>query len=183
MQGYTRIEELLENLYQIIESSKSSNFFSKNLKKEEALAILDEIANNLPRELAEANKILKNASKIIDDAEYEGKRIIKEAQERAELLASEHNIIRIAEEKAQIAKKEASEFYIGTKSAAVKYADTSMAEAEKSLQKSLEEISSIFKMMEERLNLEIDAIYKDRQQVKELEQEFPIEVEQIYKDR
>lgn len=183
MQDYVRVDELIEDLYQIIEEYKEGGFFSKNFDKERALTYLDEIRNNLPRELKDANKILKNASKIIEDANYEAKRIIKDAEERAELLSSEHNIIRIAEEKAQIARKEASEFYIATKTAAVKYADLSMAEAEKSLQQTLEEVSSIFKLIEERLNSEIDAIYNDRQQVKGLEEDFPKEVNSIYQGR
>lgn len=184
MQDYTRVDDLLEDLYQIIEAHKGGGFFGgKSFDKDEAIAILEDIRNNLPRELKDANKILKNATKIIEDAEYEAKRIIKSAEEKAEFLASEHNIIRIAEEKAQIAKKEASEFYIGTKTAAVNYADSSMSDAERSLQQSLEEISLIFKAMEERLNSEIDAIYKDRQQMKDMEGDFISEIEQIFRDR
>ncbi|MDE6181617.1 MAG: hypothetical protein K2F59_00240 [Eubacteriales bacterium] len=184
MQEYTRVDDLIEDLYEVIEEHKGGGFFGgKSFDKKEAIEILEDIRNNLPRELKDANKVLKNANKIIEDAEYEAKRIIKMAEEKAEFLASEHNIIRIAEEKAQIARKEASEFYIGTKTAAINYADASMSHAEKALQNSLEEIAKIFKYMEERLSLEIDAIYEDRQQMKEMEGDFISEIEQIFKDR
>ena len=184
MQDYTRVDDLIEDLYQLIEEHKGGGFFGgKSFDKDEAISILDNIRNNLPRELKEANKILKNASKIIEAAEYDAKKIIKTAEEKAEFIASEHNIIRIAEEKAQIAKKEASEFYIGTKRAAINYADASMSDAEQSLQQSLEEISAIFKGMEERLTAEIDAIYKDRQQIKEIEGDFIDEIDQIFKTK
>lgn len=184
MEDYGRIDDLIEHLYQMIEEHRAGVFFSgKSFDKEEALAILEEIRNNLPREIKDANKILKNADKIMEDAHYEGKRIIKAAEEKAEFLSSEHNIMKIAEERAQIAKKEVSEFYIATKTAAVNYADESMLDAEETLQKSLQQINKIFKTVEERLTYEIDAIRSDRKQIQDMQGNFTYEIEQIFRNR
>lgn len=183
MQEYNRVENLIEDLYQIIEEYRGGGLFGgKYFDKEDAIDILEEIRNNLPREINDAKKIIKNANKIKEDAEKEAMKIIRMAEEQAQIIVSEHNILKLAEEQAQIAKKEASEFYIATKTAAVDYADASMAKGEKSLQITLEEISNIFKEIEHKISNEIDNIYGDRNSIKDMQQNFVSELDEIFRN-
>lgn len=184
MQDYNRVADLLEDLYQIIEDYRSGvTLGGKPLDKDMAIDILEDIRNNLPRELKDANNILKNGQKIIKDAQDEAQRIIKAAEEKADFISSEHEIIKIAEQKAQIAKKEAAEYYLSMKTAAINYANASMLAGEEALQASLKSISAIFKGVEESLSREIDAIYTDRQAIREYEDKFAAEIDDILRNR
>lgn len=184
MQDYNRVADLLEDLYQIIENYKAGmTIGGKPLDKEGAIDILEDIRNNLPRELKEASNILKNGQKIIKDAHDEAQRIIKAAEEKADFISSEHEIIKIAEQKAQIAKKEAAEYYLSMKSASINYANSSMLACEEALQASLKSISAIFKSLEESFSKEIDAIYADRQAIREYEDKFAVEIEEILRNK
>lgn len=182
MQEYNRVENLLEDLYQIIEEYKGGGLFSgKSFDKDDAIDILEEIRNNLPKEINDAKKIIKNANKIKIDAEKDAIKIIKMAEEQAQMIVSEHNIIKLAETQAQMIKKEASEFYIATKTAAVDYADASMLKGEKSLKISLEELSNIFKEIENKISDEIDNIYNDRNAIKDMQNNFNSELEHFFR--
>ena len=182
MQEYNRVENLLEDLYQIIEEYRGGGLFGgKSFDKDDAIDILEEIRNNLPREINDAKKIIKNSNKIKEDAEKEAIKIIQMAEEQAQMIVSEHNIVKLAEAQAQITRKEASEFYIATKTAAVDYADASMLKGEKALKISLEELSNIFKDIENRISDEIDNIYTDRNAIKDMQNNFASELEHFFR--
>ena len=76
MQEYKKVDDLIDELFAMIDESKTGGIFGgKGLDKEEAFTILDEIRYNLPRELKEAKKILDNADKILQDANLEANKI------------------------------------------------------------------------------------------------------------
>lgn len=167
MQEYTKIDDLLEDLYQLISECKSGGFFGgKVLDKDEAFNILEEIRYNLPRELKEAKKIIDNADKIIQDAQFEANKIVKISEDQAESLVSDHQITKMAREAEEIKRKEMKEFVTEMRDGAISYADRCLSEAEKELQASLNEVLRISKDLEEKLTREIDTIYRNRQEIK-----------------
>ncbi len=167
MQEYTKVDDLIDELYNIINESKSGSIFGgKGLDKEEAFQILEDIRYNLPRELKEAKKIIDNADKILQDAELEANKIIKMAEEEAQVIVSEHNITRIAKAREEEKRKEMKEYVTEMRDGAINYADRCLLDVEKILQQSLDEIVYITKNMEEKLAQELNRVYKNRQEIK-----------------
>lgn len=168
MHEYERVDDLLDDLFQLISQSKSGILFcgGKNLDKDEAFNILEDIRYNLPRELKEARKIIDNADKILQDANIEANKIMKIAEEQAEMMVSEHNIMKMAKEREEIKRREMKEFVMEMREGAINYADKCLLDVERVLHNSLNEINYIVKHMEERLSQEIDRIYKNRQEIK-----------------
>lgn len=167
MQEYRKVDDLIDELFTMIDESKSGSIFGgKGLDKEEAFNILDDIRYNLPRELKEAKKILDNADKILQDANLEANKIIKMAEEEAQTLVSEHNITRLAQMMEENKRKEMKEYVTEMRDGAINYADSCLLDVEKILQQSLMQINHITKNIEDSLSQELDRIYKNRQEIK-----------------
>lgn len=167
MQEYRKVDDLIDELFTMIDESKSGSLFGgKGLDKEEAFNILDDIRYNLPRELKEAKKILDNADKILQDAHLEANKIIKMAEEEAQTLVSEHNITRLAQMMEENKRKEMKEYVTEMRDGAINYADSCLLDVEKILQQSLMQINHITKNIEDSLSQELDRIYKNRQEIK-----------------
>lgn len=167
MQEYKKVDDLIDELFAMIDESKTGGIFGgKGLDKEEAFTILDEIRYNLPRELKEAKKILDNADKILQDANLEANKIIKMAEEEAQTLVSEHNITRLAQMMEENKRKEMKEYVTEMRDGAINYADSCLLDVEKILQQSLAQINHITKNIEDSLSQELDRIYKNRQEIK-----------------
>lgn len=167
MQEYTKVDDLLDDLFTLINESKSVSIFGgKGIDKDEAFNILDEIRYNLPRELKEAKKIIDNADKILQDAHLEADKIIKMAEEKVQVLISNHNITKMAKAMEENKRREMKEYVTEMRDGAINYADSCLLDVEKILQESLKEINYITKNMEERISQEIERIYKNRQEIK-----------------
>ena len=167
MQEYTKVDDLLDDLFTLINESKSGSLFGgKGIDKDEAFNILDEIRYNLPRELKEAKKIIDNANKILQDAHLEADKIIKMAEEKVQVLISNHNITKMAKAMEENKRREMKEYVTEMRDGAINYADSCLLDVEKILQESLKEINYITKNMEERISQEIERIYKNRQEIK-----------------
>ena len=167
MQEYTKVDDLIDELFTLINESKSGSLFGgKGIDKDEAFNILEDIRYNLPRELKEAKKIIDNADKIIQDANLEANKIIKMAEEEAENMVSEHNITKMAKIMEENKRKEMKEYVTEMRDGTISYADSCLLDVEKILQASLNEINYITKNMEERLSQELERIYKNRQEIK-----------------
>lgn len=167
MQEYTKVDDLIDELFAIIDSSKGGSLFGgKGIDKEEAFNILEDIRYNLPRELKEAKKIIDNADKILQDANLEANKIIKMAEEDAQAMVSEHNIIKLAKIMEENKRREMKEYVTEMRDGAINYADRCLLDVEKVLQGSLNEINHIAKTIEERLSIEIERVYQNRQEMK-----------------
>lgn len=168
MNEYAKLNDLLDDLYQLIDESKPSSLFggSKAFDKEEAFEILSEIKYSLPREMKEALKIIENANKIQKDAEHKATKIIKLAEEEVQKLVSEHNIVKLANEQSEIKRAEVREFVIEMREGAINYADKCLLEVEKTLQSSLAEIVHIANSLEDNFSNEINRVYQNRQEIK-----------------
>ncbi|MFO7636970.1 MAG: ATPase [Clostridia bacterium] len=115
------VHERLASLERIIEEAKHIPFTTKvSVDKEEVNALLNEIKLALPDELKQAKWISEERQKIILEAHMEAEGIIAEATSRVE----EHEITRMAREKAEklveTAKKEADQVRMASR----EYADT-----------------------------------------------------------
>ncbi len=167
MQEYTKVDDLIDELFTLISESKSGSLFGgKGIDKDEAFNILEDIRYNLPRELKEAKKIIDNADKILQDANIEANKIIKMAEEEAEAMVSDHNITKLAKMMEEEKRKEMKEYVNEMRDGAINYADSCLLDVENILQDSLNQINYISKNIEEHLSKEIERVYKNRQEIK-----------------
>ena len=156
------IYSLLDELDDILEESKAVPFSNKvAVSKEQISELLEEMRLNLPSVIKQSQRIADNVEKIVGEAKQKGEDIIKEAEETAERMASEHEITKRAKEQAETiledAKATARELRIG----AIEYADGILADAEQTLRDSLEVYVKQASGVEE-----CDILYENRKELR-----------------
>ena len=96
------VMKLIEHLEDELENSFSIFFTSKAIvDKEELFETIKDIRLKMPEEIKEALKIASDRQRIISEAEREADSILKSAAEKVTSMVSEHEISRLAEEKAR----------------------------------------------------------------------------------
>jgi len=107
------IEELEAELY------KSKNFLWSK-KNDKCVSLVEELKRNLPTALKEASYLLSQRDKILFQAQESAKKTIAEAEQRAEQILSQSELIKKAEEEAdeivEQANRRTSQMYTATKS-------------------------------------------------------------------
>lgn len=97
-----KVYELLNELKEIAESSSKVPLTGKSLvDSEDILEIVNEIINELPKELQRAQWITDEKSRLISEAENERTIILEEAKAKAAELVDQHEITNRARIKAE----------------------------------------------------------------------------------
>ncbi len=93
--GVSRIEQLIEDIYEFVESCKMSALSSTKVvvPKDELYDLLDELRLRTPDEIKKYQKIINNRDAIIADAEEKAATMLARAQEKTNNLISEHEIV------------------------------------------------------------------------------------------
>lgn len=96
--GVSRIEQLIEDIYEFVESCKMQPLSSTKVvvPKDELYDLLDELRLRTPDEIKRYQKIISNRDAIIADAEEKAATMLAEAQEKTYNLISEHEIMQQA---------------------------------------------------------------------------------------
>ncbi len=96
------IETILDNIDEILEKSWGVPLSGGKcvVDAEKIRDLIDEVRLNLPSDLKQAKAVVADRNKIILDARNEAESIIKRAEERAKVLVSEEEVVRVANEKA-----------------------------------------------------------------------------------
>lgn len=102
MDGGAGIEELLEELTDILENSKSVLGSSQKRQVEigPVFEILDELRDIFPEEIRQARIIVRDRQGMIEAAEIDANRILEDAERQADQIASQQEVVRLAEQKA-----------------------------------------------------------------------------------
>ena len=83
------------------------------VEEEEFIHLLDEMRTNIPLEIRDATRLLKERERIIAEAQDQATRIVQDAQRRAQVLVSEHTVLaeakQLAEEELRIAERKRQE--------------------------------------------------------------------------
>jgi F0F1-type ATP synthase membrane subunit b/b' len=69
--------------------------------EEEFLNVIDQIRTSIPKEIKQAERILQEKEQVIAHAEEEAERILQQAREDAARMADDHEVIVIANQRAQ----------------------------------------------------------------------------------
>jgi cell division septum initiation protein DivIVA len=104
---------------------------------EKVYEIIDEIRGNFPDELKQARWIVKERQEMLEEAEKEANRILEEARDRAESMASEQEVVRRAAEQAASILDDARQQEREIRLGAEDYADEMLANLEVNLGKLL----------------------------------------------
>jgi exonuclease VII large subunit len=160
------ITNLLEELENIIEESRAVPF-SRNISvdKDTIMDIIADMRANLPNQLKQAEKIVSNCNKTVNEANNQAKMIIEQAKAQAKQLTLDHEITRLANEEAaniiNSANEEAKSLRIG----ATEYVKDLFERSETVINESLEAFTSQSVQVQRFLTGEIDIIFKVRQEL------------------
>lgn len=107
----SRIEELIEEIYEFIEDCKTQRLSSSKVivPKDELYDYLDELRLRTPDEIKRYQKMIENRDAILADANEKAQGILMEAQQKMDALVDEHEIMQQAYAQADAIVQEASE--------------------------------------------------------------------------
>ncbi len=94
----SRIEEIIEEIEEYIDSCKPSAFSSSKIvvNRDELESLLEELRTKTPEEIKRYQKIISNKEAILADAQNKADAIIAQAQIQTNELVSEHQIMQQA---------------------------------------------------------------------------------------
>ena len=144
--GASRIEQLIEDIYEFVESCRMQPLSSTKVivPKDELYDLLDELRLRTPDEIKRYQKIISNRDAIIADAEEKSENILRQTREKAKELLNEHEImqqayyqanemIMQASEEADRIRREAAEESEQIRTGALVYSNDVLTEVEKVL--------------------------------------------------
>jgi len=123
--GASRIEQLIEDIYEFVESCRMQPLSSTKVivPKDELYDLLDELRLRTPDEIKRYQKIIANRDAIVADAEEKAETMMAQAREKAKELLNEHEIMQQAYYQANEVIMQASEEVERMKSSAQNDAD------------------------------------------------------------
>lgn len=100
--GTSRIEQIIEDIYDFVESCKPQAFSSSKVivPKDELYDLLDELKLRTPDEIKRYQKIIANRDSILSDAEKKAQAILEEARLKTDDMINESDIMQQAYERA-----------------------------------------------------------------------------------
>jgi len=115
---------LIDKLDDLIHNARSVPLTdSVMIDREEIYDILDQMRSTIPEEIKQARWIVKERQEMLTEAKQEADRILGEAQDRAERLASDTEVVRLAEKNAQQIMEDARDQERQIRLSAEDYAD------------------------------------------------------------
>lgn len=133
------IEVILEELENLLLEAPRVPFTNKRMIEEDDFArLLDELREVLPTEVMEANHILKDRQRILEEAQREAHDIVDQGKNYVAKLADENIITRQAHEQAAEIMNEARKASLELKDDANTYASNVFSHLENNLEKALE---------------------------------------------
>ena len=127
---------LIDKLDDIIHNARSVPLTdSVMIDREEIYDILDQMRSTIPEEIKQARWIVKERQEMLAEAKTEAERIQADAQEKAEQMASETEVVRLAERNAQKIVEDAHDREREIRLGAEDYADEVLGNLEMNLDK------------------------------------------------
>ena len=96
------VKELLDTIEDAVEEGANVPLSGgkKIVDAEQIRNLLDEVRENLPGELRQAQQIVNDRAQIVDSANAQAQASVKKAEERARILVSEAEIVKAAQQRA-----------------------------------------------------------------------------------
>jgi F0F1-type ATP synthase membrane subunit b/b' len=132
------------------------------INRGEVLAAIDDVIDNLPDEIADAQHVIDRAQAKIAEGEAEAGRILAEAREHAAQLAQHSEVVRVAEQQADQLIAEAEEEAAALRRETDEFIDQRMAGFESVLHKTASQVKTARMRLAERSGLDGDGRVHDR---------------------
>jgi vacuolar-type H+-ATPase subunit H len=127
---------LIDKLDDIIHNARSVPLTdSVMIDREEIYDILDQMRSTIPEEIKQARWIVKERQEMLTEAKQEAERVLADAQDRADRMASEQEVVHLAERNAQQIMEDAREREREIRLGAEDYADEVLGNLEVNLDK------------------------------------------------
>src|SRR5262245_19551110 len=92
---------LIDKLDELVHNAKAVPLTDQvRIDREEIWEILDQMRATIPEEIKQACWIVKERQEMLAEAKREAERLVNEAQEQARALASQQEIVKLAERQA-----------------------------------------------------------------------------------
>jgi cell division septum initiation protein DivIVA len=124
------------------------------INRGEVLAAIDDVIDNLPDEIADAQHVIDRAQAKIAEGEGEAGRILAEAREHAAQLAQHSEVVRVAEQEADRLVAEAEEEAAALRRETDEFIDQRMAGFESVLHKTASQVKTARMRLAERSGLD-----------------------------
>ncbi len=132
---------LIEELEEIVDRGTKVPMTGKVLVDDSAIfALLDKIRSSLPEEIRNAQWIMEERQRIVEEAQAEAQKMMERAKQYAEKLAEEDAIVSKAQEYAEDIAKQAQTFSRDVKIGTVQYSDEVLQFIEKKLAEQMESV-------------------------------------------
>lgn len=152
MQPGEEIENLVSELEQIINEGKTTFTGGPNKRlvdAQDVYEIIDEIRRVFPQEFSDARRILKAQEETLEEVQIRADNIVADAQQQAMILASDQEIVRLAEQQAAQIREQAQQYERDTRYNAEEYADTVLAHLEDNIKSLLNSVTRVRQTLSE----------------------------------
>jgi F0F1-type ATP synthase membrane subunit b/b' len=148
-------EEKLARLRELILNARAMPMSASCvINRGDVLSAIDDVIDNLPDEIADAQHILDTSQAKISDGEAEAGRILADAREHAATLAKHSEVLRVAEQRAAELLAEAEEEAAALRRETDEFIDSRMASFESVLHKTASQIRIARSRLAERSGLD-----------------------------
>ena len=159
--------DYLDEIEDVLDSSKAVPFSNKiSVEKERIFDIISEIRLHLPTEIRQAQRIIEEHDKVINEAKNKAAAMLKEAENEAKNLTNSHEIYKRANEQAsefiEETKKNAQDIRLN----AMDYTDEMLEKSESMIKETMQNMEQQYKYMMEYFSQTIDVLYDNRQQLR-----------------
>jgi hypothetical protein len=150
-------EEKLTRLRELVLNARAMPMSASCvINRGEVLSAIDEVIDNLPDEISDAQRVIDHSQAKIAEGEAESQRLVAKARDEAARLALESEIVRVAEEKAARIKAdaEAEEEAAALRRETDEIIDSRMASFESVLHKTASQVKTARARLAERSDLD-----------------------------
>ena len=148
-------EEKLANLRELILNARSMPMSASCvINRGEVLGAIDDVIENLPDEIAEAQHVVDRAQAKIAEGEAEAGRILADAREHAARLAQHSEVVRVAEAVAEQLRSDAEDEATALRRETDAFIDSRMAGFESVLHKTASQVKTARSRLAERSGLD-----------------------------
>jgi len=159
--------DYLDMLEDLIEGSKTMPFSNKvSLDKEQMFDIIADMRLNLPNEIRQAQKIIDDHDRIINDAKSKASQIVSEAEHRAQEMADEHEIYKLAVEQSRELMDETKKSARDMRLSSIDYADDILLKTENAIRESMNSMNLQYRAIEDSFSETIEVLYSNRQELR-----------------
>ncbi len=148
-------EEKLTRLRELILNARAMPMSASCvINRAEVLSAIDEVIDNLPDEISDAQRVIDRSQAKIAEGEAESERLLAKARDEADKLARQSEIVRAAEQQAAKIKADAEAEAQALRRETDLFIDSRMASFESVLHKTSSQVKTARARLAERSNLD-----------------------------